>query len=190
MIAGVIANHLRSNRKLVVPNFGAFMVKESGDCVFSDLLRDDDGVLTSLLYEMGLNEMEAAITVDRFIFEARHELEQYGYYRVGDVGTLRLEPETKVLRLYPPVQAAQEEVAQTPYVPQPIEHEEEGESADEADSHPETNTETPIEKPEKVVPAKSVAKPRKELDAVMVVAIAIVAMALLAIGYGVYVSML
>ena len=55
MVVEVISNHLLSNRKLVVPTLGAFIVKESGDRVFSDLLRDDDGVLTSLLRERGLN---------------------------------------------------------------------------------------------------------------------------------------
>ena len=94
IVAEVIAEHLQTNRRLVVPAFGAFMVKESGERLFSDLLNSDDGVLTSLLHSKGLNEMEAAVTIDRFIFEVRHELEQYGYCRLGEIGTIRIEPET------------------------------------------------------------------------------------------------
>ena len=118
IVVEVIAAYLLSNRRLVVPAFGAFMVKESGERVFSELLRTDDGVLASLLREKGLNEMEVAVMVDRFIFEVRHELEQYGYCRLGEIGTLRIEPSTKVLRLYPPVQG--EIPKQTPYIPKPI----------------------------------------------------------------------
>ena len=115
IVAEVIAEYLRSNRRLVIPNFGAFMVKESGERLFSELLRTDDGVLSSLLLNKGMNEMEAAVMIDRFIFEVRHELEQYGYCRLGEIGTLRIEPTTKVMKLYPPVQG--ELPKQTPYIP-------------------------------------------------------------------------
>ena len=118
IVAEVIAEYLRSNRRLVVPNFGAFMVKESGERLFSELLRTDDGVLSSLLLNKGMNEMEAAVMIDRFIFEVRHELEQYGYCRLGEIGTLRIEPTTKVMKLYPPVQG--ELPKQTPYIPKPV----------------------------------------------------------------------
>ena len=129
VIVEVITAHLRSNRRLVVPNFGAFVVKESGEYLFSDLLRDDDGVLASLLREKGLSEMEAAVMTDRFIFEVRHELEQYGYCRLGDIGTLRIEPDTKVLKLYPPVQG--ELPKQTPYIPKQVSETENGTDAAE-----------------------------------------------------------
>ena len=125
MVVDVIAEYLLSNRRLVVPAFGAFMVKESGERVFSDLLRTDDGVLASLLRDKGLNEMEVAVTIDRFIFEVRHELEQYGYCRLGEVGTLRVEPDTKVLRLYEPVKSVEMPIpTPSPYVPEPISEEE------------------------------------------------------------------
>lgn len=121
IVTEVILEYLGSNRRLVVPALGAFMVKDTGEFVFSDLLRNDDGVLTSLLRNGGMSDMEAAVVVERFVFEVRHELEQYGYCRLGEVGTLRLEPDTKVLRLYPPVKSkvVLPEV-QAPYVPEPI----------------------------------------------------------------------
>ncbi len=116
----VIQEYLLSNRRLVVPGFGAFMAKESGERVFSDLLRTDDGVLTSLLREQGMGEMECAVTIDRFIFEVRHELEEYGYCRLGALGTLRIDPEMKVLRLYPPIKSEMQPTTQSPYIPEPI----------------------------------------------------------------------
>lgn len=189
IVVEVIAAYLLSNRRLVVPAFGAFMVKESGERVFSELLRTDDGVLASLLREKGLNEMEVAVMVDRFIFEVRHELEQYGYCRLGEIGTLRIEPSTKVLRLYPPVQG--EMPKQTPYVPKPIQPTESEEVVVAPKEESVTNEEPKIETPNTVstpsAPKKQL-KPRKKFDFVMVVAVIILVVALLGIGYGWYVS--
>lgn len=194
IVVDVISEYLRTNRRLVVPAFGAFMVKESGERVFSDLLRNDDGVLASLLRNRGLNEMEAAVTIDRFIFEMRHDLEMYGYYRLGEVGTLRIEPDTKVLRLYPPVQGEMPKAK--PYIPQPVVEEKMVEVVPEvkapaAPSVPKAS-ETPIVPNAPKTPAlpKKSIRPRKKLDFVMVVAIVIVLAAVVAIGYGWYVSTL
>ena len=190
IVVEVISEYLRANRRLVVPAFGAFMVKESGERVFSDLLRNDDGVLTLLLRNRGLNEMEAAVTIDRFIFEMRHDLEMYGYYRLGEVGTLRVEPDTKVLRLYPPVQGEMPKAK--PYIPQPVVEERAAVVTEvripTAPTAPKTIS-TPNAPKVATTPKKSV-KPRKRLDFVMVVAIVIVLAAVVAIGYGWYVSTL
>ena len=183
VVVEVITAHLRSNRRLVVPNFGAFVVKESGEYLFSDLLRDDDGVLASLLREKGLSEMEAAVMTDRFIFEVRHELEQYGYCRLGDIGTLRIEPDTKVLKLYPPVQG--ELPKQTPYIPKQVSEAENGERKTEnEDKSIGGDNETPATF---ATPKKPI-KPRKRVDFVIVVAVIILLAALVGIGYGWYVS--
>ena len=183
IVVEVIAAHLLSNRRLVVPAFGAFMVKESGERVFSELLRTDDGVLASLLREKGLNEMEAAVMIDRFIFEVRYELEQYGYCRLGEIGTLRIEPSAKVLRLYPPVQG--EIPKQTPYVPKPLSETENEKGAIE-EQKVEISNNSNISNASNA-PKKQL-KPHKKFDFVMVVAVIILVVALLGIGYGWYVS--
>ena len=187
IVEEVIVEYLRSNRRLVIPNFGAFMAKESGERIFSGLLRTDDGVLSSLLKARGLNEMEAAITIDRFIFEVRHELEQYGYCRLGEVGTLRIEPETKALRLYPPVHG--ELPKQTPYVPKIDERQETKDESKSVGSEKETpNAPNASNAPNAPNASNAPKKPRKKVDFVMVVAVIILLVALLGIGYGWYVS--
>lgn len=186
IVVEVIAGYLQTNRRLVVPNFGAFMVKESGERIFSDLLNTDDGVLTSLLRDRGLNEMEVAVTLDRFLFEVRHELEQYGYCRLGDVGTLRIEPTTKVLKLYPPVEQV-ELPKQTPYVPKSLETRDEVSGTNETNETNGQNIITPKSSNASNAP-KAPTKPRKKVDVVMVVAIVILLLALVGIGYGWYVS--
>ena len=189
IVSEVIAAYLQNNRRLVVPGFGAFMVKESGERVFSELLRTDDGVLASLLREKGLNEMEAAVMIDRFIFEVRHELEQYGYCRLGEIGTLRIEPSAKVLRLYPPVQG--EIPKRTPYVPKQLSETENEKGAIEErkveiSNTPNTSNISNVSNASNA--PKRLRQPRKKFDFVMVVAVIILVVALLGIGYGWYVS--
>lgn len=201
IVVDIISEYLRSNRRLVVPTFGAFMVKESGERIFSDLLNTDDGVLASLLHAKGLSEMEVAVTIDRFIFELRHELEEYGYCRLGEIGTLRVEPTTKVLKLYPPVQG--ELPKQTPYVPKSLETRDGVSGTSETNG---TNGTTETNGQNIITPKspnasnasnasnthnapKAPTKPRKKrVDLVMVAAIVILLAALAGIGYGWYVS--
>lgn len=206
MVLGVITDFLRENRKIVIPDFGAIMVKESGERVFSELLRSDDGVLTSLLRDKGLSEMEVAVVIERFVFETRHELEKYGYCRLGEVGTLRLEPETKVLRLYEPIYG--EMPKQTPYVPQPVVEDELQPKEEVAEEQTEPVS-TPIREVGKPQPQpvpqpvpqpqpqpklqpkpQPKPQPKSKFDFVMIFAIVVLLAALAGIAYGIYVSTL
>ena len=79
MIVELISKYLESNKRLVVPNLGAFIVKEAGRVVlFSNLIKGDDGVLRSLLIADGVSELEAAAAIDRFVFEVNFRLESTG----------------------------------------------------------------------------------------------------------------
>lgn len=84
----IMARYLRDNRRLVVPSFGAFVVKESGEVLFSELLKTDDGVLRGLLAAGGLSELECAGIIDRFIFDARNALSETGRFEMGGFGVL------------------------------------------------------------------------------------------------------
>lgn len=87
MVVDVINEYLKSNRRLVIPSFGAFVTKEDGQIIFSELLKKDDGILRGLLVAKGLREIEAAGKIDRFVFEIRHALMQVGACPVADFGT-------------------------------------------------------------------------------------------------------
>ena len=195
-INSIIAEYLASNRRLVVPNFGAFIVKESGEVVFSELLRTDDGVLTSLLLARGLSEMEAAVTIDRYKFNINHELHEYGYCQLAELGTLRAEGDDKKLKLYqlqplvrsvdavneivPEVEIPHDTTTSTPEVATPAT--EEVESAEKEGTDTTTADATP--KKPYVAPKRK----RSGFDFIIVVALVIVLGAIVAIGYGVYVS--
>ena len=90
MIIDTINQYLASNRRLVVPEFGAFIAKEDGRVVFSELLVKDDGVLRNLLSKQGLSELETERVIDRFIFEVRHGLDRQGIYPIADFGTFAI----------------------------------------------------------------------------------------------------
>ena len=89
MIVSVIYKYLEQNKRLVVPNLGAFIVKEAGvKVLFSNLIKSDDGVLRGLLIEAGLNELEAVGTIDRFVFEVNSRLESSGVCELHGLGKL------------------------------------------------------------------------------------------------------
>lgn len=90
MLIQSISQYLESHKRLVVPQLGTFIVKEPGrNILFSELLKRDDGVLRGLLRETGMNELEAAGEIDRFVFEARHAVQNGGEYPMDGFGTLK-----------------------------------------------------------------------------------------------------
>ena len=89
MVVEIIAKYLESNKRLIIPNFGAFMVKVPQQTIlFSNLLKGDDGVLRKLLLEAGMSEIEAAGVVDRFVFEINYRLQNGGECLLRGFGRL------------------------------------------------------------------------------------------------------
>ncbi len=80
----LIAEFLRTHKRLVVPQLGAFIVKApGGEILFSELFKRDDGVLRGLLTAAGASEIEAAGAIDRLIFDLRHAVQHGGVYLVA-----------------------------------------------------------------------------------------------------------
>lgn len=91
------------HKRLVVPQLGAFLVKEAGVTVlFSELLKRDDGVLCSLLCAEGRSEIEAAGMIDRFVYEVRCAITQGQAYRIEGLGRLLPGPNGTITFLYDP----------------------------------------------------------------------------------------
>lgn len=86
LLAQIVTEHLKHNRRLIVPNLGAFIVKASGEVIFSPLLRTDDGVLLSLLRAAGESELEAEYTIQRFVFEVRYAVDSNNTFKLEGVG--------------------------------------------------------------------------------------------------------
>lgn len=103
VLTDIILRYLESNRRLVIPQLGAFVVKEPGVCIlFSEMLRRDDGVLRNLLCEQGMTELEAAGVLDRFVFEVRHALHEGRRYPMAHFGELYADPDGSIHFEYAP----------------------------------------------------------------------------------------
>ena len=90
MIVEIIAKYLESNKRLVVPNLGAFIVKVPRETIlFSNLIKSDDGVLRAQLAQRGMSELDAAALIDRFVFEVNYRLEHSGVCALATFGVLR-----------------------------------------------------------------------------------------------------
>ncbi|MBO5983888.1 MAG: hypothetical protein J6P90_02575 [Rikenellaceae bacterium] len=91
MIVEIIAKYLESNKRLVVPNLGAFIVKVPKQTIlFSNLIKGDDGILRAQLVQRGMSELDAAALVDRFVFEVNYRLEHSGVCALAAFGVLRV----------------------------------------------------------------------------------------------------
>ena len=62
MVNKIIADYLKTNKRLVVPQFGAFLHKDDGTVAFVPFLKKDDGVLIQLIGSAyGLNPGDAQL---------------------------------------------------------------------------------------------------------------------------------
>ena len=122
LIVNIITGYLKHNKRLVVPQLGMFIVKQPDEAIiFSELMRNDDGVLRSLLVAYGLNELAANGMIDRLRFEIKHSIAEgqkytipnFGEFSAGDNGTIRFkqkrEPQTFGGKIKPPIERFEEE---------------------------------------------------------------------------------
>lgn len=104
----IIKQYLAAHKRLVVPQLGAFIVKEpERSVVFSELLKRDDGVLRGLLRDGGTGDLEAAGEIDRFVFEVRHAVERGQAYPLDGFGVMKPGPNGTIAFVYEPEPAAQ-----------------------------------------------------------------------------------
>lgn len=90
MINKIIAEYLQTNKRLVVPHFGAFIRKENSEAiVFVPFLKKDDGVLQQLLVsEYGMDSADAQAVIDEYIAEIKESIAARGAYVIEGVGRL------------------------------------------------------------------------------------------------------
>ena len=93
MINKIIANYLAGGKRLVIPQFGAFIHKEGdGTVVFVPFLKKDDGVLVDLLRkEYGLDEADARGIITEYIAQIGAGVAERGSFLIEGVGNLKLD---------------------------------------------------------------------------------------------------
>lgn len=183
-VTDVIANYLRDNhRRLVVPAFGAFVVKESGEVLFSELLKTDDGVLRGLLAAGGLSELECAGLIDRFIFDVRNALSEKGRFDMGGFGGLAVGADGEI-RFVPRAAVPTGKVVGKPAVPKAAQPSKTGVSKPDtfrAETQPER------ERPKAAVPRRRESR-KRGVDWFVVAAVVVLLAAVAVIAYGYFCS--
>lgn len=90
MIDNIIAGYLSKNKRLVVPEFGAFIRKDSGELVFVEFLKKDDQILSSLVgREYELSESEAKEAIEDYIRTVKRTVGQTGKYVIEGIGAVQ-----------------------------------------------------------------------------------------------------
>lgn len=90
MVENLIAGYLATGKRLVIPELGAFLKKETGETVFVEFLKKDDGVFTGLISQsLGIPAADAARQAAEFSAGVRESLAGRGFFIVPRVGTLR-----------------------------------------------------------------------------------------------------
>ncbi len=91
LIVDIILKYIDSGKRIVIPGLGAFLVKKStGEVIFSEVLKQDDGVLRDELVKSGMKSVEAAGAINRFVFEVRHTLRSGEMRELEGIGTLSI----------------------------------------------------------------------------------------------------
>lgn len=84
---------IEQHRRVVIPDFGAFLKKETPEgesLVFSPFLRKDDGMVTdALVQEYGVETEDARAMVGEFVIYLRQSLASTGKYYIEGVGMLK-----------------------------------------------------------------------------------------------------
>ncbi|MBR5850609.1 MAG: hypothetical protein IKZ12_06075 [Alistipes sp.] len=206
----IIADYLQTNKRLVIPQLGALLVKEpTREILFSELMRRDDGVLRALLVADGMTELAAQGEIDRLVFEVRHAVEEGREYLLEGLGFFCAGPNATIaFRAGTPLPAEQKP-APEPVKVEPVMEVVEPET--KSASEPEVEVVEEAEEPHLTTSAKmnpapyvkglSYGKPPKNtdaftyvdrpqrrgrVDAFLLVAILAVVIALGAIAYGYY----
>ncbi len=87
MIEKIIIDYLAAHKRLVIPQLGAFIVKQpDGKIIFSELLKRDDGVLRDLLCAEGMTELQAMGIVNRLVFDVRDAVGRGDRFEVKELG--------------------------------------------------------------------------------------------------------
>lgn len=102
MIDKYIAELLKTNTRVIVPDFGAFMVKTAPgssekQVSFNDFLKYNDGLLVNhIVKKEGITKEEAQKKVKSFVEEIQNTLKSNKPFKVADLGYLYKDPRGSV----------------------------------------------------------------------------------------------
>lgn len=93
MIESIIIGYLINNKRIVIPELGAFIKKEAdSSIVFVPFLTQDDGVLKTLIEKnYGVDNEEAGVVVKEYVELAKRHIGQHKQFVLKGIGVLKLD---------------------------------------------------------------------------------------------------
>lgn len=93
MVNKIIADYLKAGKRIVIPQFGSFLHRDTdGGVVFVSFLRKDDGVLAGQLSTIyGLSSEEAYGVIAEYVDQIKKSVAERGYFVVEGVGQLKID---------------------------------------------------------------------------------------------------
>ncbi len=135
ILTEIIFEYLQTNRRITVPALGTFLSKgDNSPLLFSEFMKSDDGILRELLASKAkMSELEAAIFVDRFVFDLRHAIESNERFTLPHLGYMTSEDGRTYIFEYDPEARDEQAVESVDEVPSDTPAEEQNSSATEID---------------------------------------------------------
>ena len=116
MISREIKKLLQTEKRVTVPALGSFMKRSDGVLLFTDMFKDNDGVLLrALMNSLSLTEQQATEQIARFAADVERGLVESAEVRLTDFGVLSRSVDGRVV-----FAANAESVVAEPAAPQPI----------------------------------------------------------------------
>lgn len=93
MIESIIVGYLVNNKRIVIPELGAFIKKETdSSIVFVPFLTQDDGVLKALIEKnYGVDNNEAEVVIKEYVELAKRHMSQHKQFVLKGLGVLKLD---------------------------------------------------------------------------------------------------
>lgn len=109
-ITTIIFDYMRTHRRLTVAGLGTFLSKgEGAPIIFSEFIKDDDGVLLSLLVERGMGEFAALEAIEAFVSDTYHRVGSGdGSCDLGELGVIHISSVPEHFKPIQPVAATPE----------------------------------------------------------------------------------
>lgn len=116
MISREIKKLLQTEKRVTVPALGSFMKRSDGVLLFTDMFKDNDGVLLrALMNSLSLTEQQASEQIARFAADVERGLMESAEVRLADFGVLSRSADGRVV-----FAAYAESVVVEPAAPQPV----------------------------------------------------------------------
>ncbi len=98
MISRIVNKLLKTEKRITIPALGSFMKRNDGVIVFTDMLKDDDGVLARhVAAQMFVSTKEAQEDISKFTEQVNRNLRERGVAELSDLGLLTRNAQGKIV---------------------------------------------------------------------------------------------